>query len=240
VRVTARDALGYTGQDASNANFTIVNPDATPPTVAVLAPNGGETFPPGFQTTITWNASDTGMNAGVMPAAVNGVDSVSISYSLNGGASWTVEATGEANDGTYDWSVPGVPSDSVLVRVEAWDPSLNMGSDQSNSLFTIAGQSGVGPIPTHLTLAQNRPNPMASSDTRISFGLTHEGPVTLRIFDAQGRQVAELVRGSYPAGTFEVHWDGRAGDGAAVTAGIYFYRLETQEGVLNRKLMVVR
>ncbi len=245
IRVVAYDALSNSAADTSDANFTIQATDSTPPAVAVTAPNGGEMIPAGSSTDITWTASDTGAKpSGVsgLAAVLNGVDSVRVSYSLNGGSTWTIAATGIDNTGTYSWTTPNSPSDSVLVRVQAWDPSNNLGSDQSDAAFHLTSATGIAEqgLPTVLTLAQNRPNPMGAAGTRISFGLTRPGPVTLRIYDAAGRQVAMVVDGTFGPGFHSVEWDGKLQSGERASNGLYFYRLETKEGTVNRKLMVVR
>jgi hypothetical protein len=245
VKVVAVDAGGNTGEDQSNADFTIQVPDTTPPTVTVTAPNGGESLAEGSTFDITWNASDTGMKpSGVTGvAAIAGVDSVTIAYSNDNGSSWIPVASGEANDGTYSWTVPNDPTTQALVRVQAYDPSLNVGSDVSDAVFSITASTAVptGGIPTVLNLAQNRPNPVTgAASTRISFGLTREGPVTLRVFDASGSEVAVLARGTYPAGTYAVDWNGLTETGGRASSGLYFYRLETREGTITRKLMVLK
>ncbi len=245
VRVVAYDQVDNSANDASDANFTIQAVDNTPPSVTVTAPDGGEVFADGTVTNITWNASDTGAKpSGVTGAAavIAGVDSVTISYSVDAGANWSVIAHGEDNDGTYAWAVPATYSDSALVRVQAYDPSGNVGSDQSDAYFQIISATAVpdGALPAVLTLAQNRPNPVAGAPTRISFGLTREGPVTLRIYNAAGREVAVLADGTLPAGFHTVTWNGETVDGVRASAGMYFYRLQTAEGTMTRKLMLLR
>ncbi len=111
---------GATGQTKS------VLVDETPPAVTVSTPDGGELFRDGETTTIGWTATDS-----------VSVDTVSIDYSTDGGGSWTAITASTANDGTYDWTVPAIDSTSVLVRVNATDTSGNVGTDTSNSSFTI-------------------------------------------------------------------------------------------------------
>ncbi len=121
-------------------NITLdLTPDALAPSVTVTRPNGGETFTIGTQDTIRWTATD-----------LLGVDSVTISYGINGDTSCpNVIATGEANDGEYVWPVPGPPATDCYVKVIAYDPALNQGSDISDSGFTMVGGAsvpGVSPI----------------------------------------------------------------------------------------------
>jgi len=75
-------------------------------------------------------------------------------------------------------------------------------------------------IPAHVTLAQNFPNPF-NPGTRIAFSLPSAAPVSLRVFDLQGREVAILADGFLQAGDHLAHFDG-----TGLASGIYLYRLE--------------
>ncbi len=124
VRIIAFDPSSNQGSDLSDNFFTIG--DDVRPLVDVTFPNGGESFIPGTIDTITWAAWDA-----------NGIDSVNIYYATDGGSSWIDIAHGEANDSKYGWTIPDTPSDSCRVRVDAFDPAGNSGSDNSNGLFRI-------------------------------------------------------------------------------------------------------
>jgi hypothetical protein len=125
VRVTAVDGNGNTGNDASNANFTVT--DGQAPTASLTAPDGGESFDVGSSQTITWNATDN--------IAVATVD---LAYSTNGGASFpNVIATGIANTGSRSWTIPATPSSTVRVRVIARDAAGNTARDSSSANFSI-------------------------------------------------------------------------------------------------------
>ncbi|MBI2908917.1 MAG: hypothetical protein HYX92_14840 [Chloroflexi bacterium] len=125
--VVATDALG--NQSTSDIWSFVVSADSTAPTVTVNSPNGGESLTGGSSATITWNATDNVTAASLL--------TIDLSYSTNGGSSWTSIATGESNDGAYIWTVPSINSSSVLVRVTATDAALNAGSDTSNAVFSI-------------------------------------------------------------------------------------------------------
>ena len=75
-------------------------------------------------------------------------------------------------------------------------------------------------VPAHITLAQNYPNPF-NPGTRIAFSLPNAAPVSLRVFDLQGREVAILANGVLQAGDHLAHFDG-----TGLASGIYLYRLE--------------
>jgi M6 family metalloprotease-like protein len=104
-----------------------LTPDSFAPSVTVASPNGGESYDGGSWQTITWNATDN-----------LGVSFVDIYLSDNGGSTYPyVVATGEANDGTYDWRVQRLDSDNCLIKVTAHDAALNEGSDESDSVFQL-------------------------------------------------------------------------------------------------------
>ena len=88
-------------------------------------------------------------------------------------------------------------------------------------------------------LAQNFPNPF-NPVTEISFGLKEPANVSLRIYDAAGRLVRELASGIHPAGTHHAIWNGRDANGAAVSSGIYFYRLDAGAFSETRKMVLLR
>jgi hypothetical protein len=98
------------------------------PTVTVGQPNGGEGLRGGQSYEIQWTATDD------TAVAANGIN---ISYSIDGGTTWTPIASGEANDGSYDWTVPAVDSELVLVRVRATDDGGNVGRDLSDRVFEV-------------------------------------------------------------------------------------------------------
>jgi len=95
-------------------------------------------------------------------------------------------------------------------------------------------------IPMVATLSQNTPNPF-NPRTVIQYELPQGGShVVLDIFDIRGRQVNVLVNESQLSGVKTVSWDGIDGTGRQVPAGVYFYRLNTSEGNLIRKMTLVK
>jgi beta-lactamase superfamily II metal-dependent hydrolase len=124
--------------------------DTTPPTVAVSAPNGGESWDVGTVQAIVWSASDN-----------VGVTAVDILYSASGaGGSFTSIAAGEANDGTYAWTVPNDPATNAFVKVIAYDAASNSAEDVSNAAFSITVPAPV------IVINEIMADPNAVSDTR--------------------------------------------------------------------------
>jgi FlgD Ig-like domain len=90
-----------------------------------------------------------------------------------------------------------------------------------------------------LDLAQNSPNPF-NPTTTISFTVPARGPVTLSIYDVEGKRIRTLVDGVMPVGANHVEWDGKDASGAAVSSGLYFYRLETARNAISRKMVFLK
>jgi len=97
------------------------------PIVRVTVPNGGEYWTVGQQYRISWIARDD-----------VDVTSIDIHLSTDGGATFPhTIATGEPDDGTYDWIVPALPSEQCRIKVVAHDADLNTGEDTSDDDFVI-------------------------------------------------------------------------------------------------------
>jgi len=83
-------------------------------------------------------------------------------------------------------------------------------------------------------LNQNYPNP-ANPGTTFRFSLSKPGEVSLKVFDSLGREVATLARGYEAAGTHVVSFDG-----SWLPAGVYYCRLQSGEGMLTRRLVLLK
>jgi hypothetical protein len=88
-------------------------------------------------------------------------------------------------------------------------------------------------------LDQNYPNPF-NPVTNINFSLKEDSSVTLEIFNIKGQKVSKLVDDHLDAGHHRVVWEGRNDQNQPVASGIYFYRLQTQEKSLFRKMMLIK
>jgi photosystem II stability/assembly factor-like uncharacterized protein len=92
-----------------------------------------------------------------------------------------------------------------------------------------------GNIPEGFVLEQNYPNPF-NPTTSIKFALAETQQAELKIFDVLGNEIATLFSGLADGGkVYEVEF------GAAnLSSGIYFYRLETERKVENRKMLLIK
>jgi len=88
-------------------------------------------------------------------------------------------------------------------------------------------------------LNQNYPNPF-NPETTISFDMPINGKAKLEIFNVKGQLVKTLFDGTANAGRNSMVWDSTNNSGNAVTSGLYFYRLSTENHSETRKMMLMK
>lgn len=108
--------------------------------------------------------------------------------------------------------------------------------DEPSSVTHVADDEA---IPHSFQLNQNYPNPF-NNQTRINYFLKSATFVSLAIYDIQGRSITSLVESNQSAGRYSVVWNGQQKDGSSAPSGIYFIRLEANEGVEIRKALLIK
>ncbi|MGH7724397.1 MAG: FlgD immunoglobulin-like domain containing protein [Candidatus Eiseniibacteriota bacterium] len=110
----------------------------------------------------------------------------------------------------------------------------------SSQAFVLIPRNIVLTVPSTPATADLRvfPNP-STGPARIEYASPEGGTAHVRIFDASGRKVAEMVEADRPAGANVLRWDGRDRAGRNVPAGAYLVRLELAGRTITRKLAVV-
>ncbi len=94
-------------------------------------------------------------------------------------------------------------------------------------------------LPTTYSLSQNYPNPFNPS-TVIEFTVPHRSHVELSIYNLLGQMVAALVDEPMPPGVYRTVWYGWDESGRHVVTGIYFYRLEANDFVATKKMVLLK
>lgn len=88
--------------------------------------------------------------------------------------------------------------------------------------------------PSDFVLEQNYPNPFNPS-TAIKFSLPKNDFVTLKIYNALGKEVETLVNEFMPAGVYSVTFNA-----SGLTSGLYFYKIITNNFVDTKKMLLVK
>ncbi len=158
--------------------------------------------------------------------------------------------------GTIKYNASGVqqwvqtyygPGDTAMVFSIAVDGSANVyvtgssdGIGTGYDYATIKYSQSIGiqnissEIPSTYSLSQNYPNPFNPS-TNIKFELPKSNYVTLKIYDALGREIETLVNEKLAPGTYEVDWNG-----SNYPSGVYFYRLMTDNFNETKKMLMIK
>jgi hypothetical protein len=82
------------------------------------------------------------------------------------------------------------------------------------------------------SLSQNYPNPF-NPVTTIDFSIDEPSFVCLKVYNIQGKEVEVLANDQYNAGMYTVKWNSQG-----LPSGLYFYRLETNDQKLTRKMII--
>jgi len=102
-------------------------------------------------------------------------------------------------------------------------------------VYPPAGRSKQAAIRGEQTsYSSNFPNPFNPSTT-IQFRVPSSGFVSLKVYDALGREVATLVNGRENAGSHTVMFDA-----THLSSGVYFYRLQAENFVETKKMVLVK
>lgn len=83
-------------------------------------------------------------------------------------------------------------------------------------------------------LAQNYPNPF-NPVTTITWQIPANSRVILKVYNLLGKEVAVLVNGEKPAGSYQVEFDA-----SSLPSGTYFYTLQTGEFTQTKKMILLK
>ena len=139
---------------------------STTPVVTLTSPDGGEFLTGGDVQNVTWTTSGSGM------------DTVGIYYSADNGSTYNLVAYNlNKSLGTYEWTLPNIDSETVLVKIIAYDSGKgNLDSDVSTAFLITASSETVveAETPAEDVLATDDEGRTVGTDS----GLTGPSPVT--------------------------------------------------------------
>ena len=163
----------------------------------------------------------------VVYASTEGSSRISVNKWENNewyGTEGTLESSSTSNISTVDVAIhenqPVISfvEDNVLKVMKYGEP--NAVTDSNN--------------PTEFQLSQNYPNPFNPS-TIINYSLPERSYVTLRVYDVLGCEITTLISQEKSKGTHHVEFKA---DG--LSNGVYFYRLETSNNLIIKKMLLIK
>ncbi|MDI6766088.1 MAG: T9SS type A sorting domain-containing protein [Bacteroidota bacterium] len=101
-------------------------------------------------------------------------------------------------------------------------------------VITLTGASEPITVTKSFKLHQNYPNPF-NPYTTIGFKIPRSMHFELSIYDLLGRKVETLLNEERVAGVHSTKWDG-----TRYPSGVYVYQLQTGQGSITKKLLLLR
>ena len=144
---------------------------------------------------------------------------------INGGTNWISQNSGTFRalrsvfftDANTGWAVGD------------WGTILKTVTGGVTNIYTSSNQT-----PYQYSLYNNYPNPFNPS-TKIKFDIPKSSYVKLIVYDILGREIQTLVNEKLDVGSYEVDLDA-----TGYTSGVYFYKLETDEFVDVKKMVLMK
>ena len=119
-----------------------------------------------------------------------------------------------------------------------WTASLVNGTPgEQNSNYLGSTQNNL--LAEDYRLYQNYPNPF-NPLTKIMYYLPKRSEISLKIYDALGREIRLLEGGLKDPGYHTLEWDSKDNIGNNVSAGIYLYQLQTEGYIKNNKMVLIK
>ncbi|NOS85829.1 MAG: S8 family serine peptidase [Ignavibacteria bacterium] len=179
--------------------------------------------------------------------------------STNGGTTWSAFSSVNytaVNLDTFSFVIPGssigttvqyyfaaqdiaLPTPKMVTLPDGGSGVTPPGSTAPPTRFQyIVAMVGIEPvsneIPNVFKLYTNYPNPF-NPITKIKFDIAKNTNAKLLVYDVLGRVVETLINGDLKAGRYEVDFDGYA-----LSSGVYFYKLVTNDFVDTKKMLMIK
>ncbi|MCK4359508.1 MAG: DUF1565 domain-containing protein, partial [Candidatus Cloacimonetes bacterium] len=151
------------------------------------------------------------------------------------------------------WANFPIPDSTMSPCIDAGDPTSPLDPDSTRAdmgtFYFDQNQQGIEEmpiLPTRYLLYQNYPNPFNPDNigtTTISFDLAtnhtnlHE-QARIKIYNIKGQLVKQLSIDNYQS---SIKWDGKDEKGNPLSSGIYFYKLEIDNKIIDiKKCLLLR
>jgi len=141
----------------------------------------------------------------------------------------------------YPYNSPCIDIGNPDIRDHLLDSLWGLGTTLSDiGAFGGSDSADVGiddntdNVPLAFSLMQNYPNPF-NPGTTIGFTLAYSQPVSLRVYDILGREIATLIDGQTAAGRYNIRFDANN-----LPSGMYFYTLQAGNHSESRSMILLK
>jgi hypothetical protein len=147
---------------------------------------------------------------------------------------------------TSNWEniafIKGNGNSTITHNYEYLDKNVNSGNytyrlvqmdfDGTITYHKLQGEVTVT-APANFELSQNYPNPFNPS-TVIRYQVPENSDVSIKVYNAIGKEVADLVNGNIAAGVHEVTFDA-----SHLSSGVYYYAIKAGNSFIQTRKMVL-
>lgn len=139
--------------------------------------------------------------------------------------------TAYTNPAMWAFAKTGLTGQQMLSRYV-----MPLTAAQMTKLGSTIGITPIGNvIPGKYDISQNYPNPF-NPTTKIRFSIPKASSVSIRVYDALGKEVSALIENEYlKAGSYEVNFIG-----TNLNSGVYFYKFTAQDFSKTMKMMLLK
>ncbi|MEZ4689462.1 MAG: T9SS type A sorting domain-containing protein [Ignavibacteria bacterium] len=143
-----------------------------------------------------------------------------------------VQGNGNSNSvHNYTFTDKNLQSGKYKYRLKQTDFNGNF------KYYELSNEVTIG-VPDKFYLSQNYPNPF-NPTSNLGFGISELGFVSLKVYDAQGKEVATLVNETKAPGYYNIQFSATGG-GSNLASGVYYYRLEAGGFVQTKRMMLLK
>jgi hypothetical protein len=168
-----------------------------------------------------------------------GTDSLKYSATLSNGSDLPSWLHFDSDTKTFS----GTPRQAEIDIIKITATNKDSTSVSCTFRITVTNPTGIekdnNQLPKESELLQNYPNPFNPS-TVINYRLPESCNAKLVIYDTLGREIKILVNSFQHAGEHSIVWNGMDELNSQVSSGVYFYRLESGNLIIHKKMTLIR
>jgi len=139
-----------------------------------------------------------------------------------------IQGNGTTNEGkNYTYEDRNVSTGKYQYRLKQIDFNGNY------EYHALVNEVEIG-VPKKFNMSQNYPNPF-NPTTKINYELPITNYVTIKIYDINGKEAAQLVNQNQKAGYYTVEFNG-----SNLASGMYFYRIKAGDFSAVKKMVLVK
>jgi hypothetical protein len=159
---------------------------------------------------------------------------------INGQQMYYLMVYSNSSGETVEFKTYYQPLDSILNNSNSLTFNINASHGTPDSPYEFQANYTVGIeldeilYKNDFCLHKNYPNPF-NSLTTISYEIPRSDRVILKVFDLKGSCIEELVNDYQEAGIHQLHWDA-----SGYSSGVYYYLLQTSDGVLMGRCIYLK